>query len=223
MEQKEESLDKTPTRVKDMSKPFSLTEVQTAYMLGRNPQFELSGISPQSYYEYETKLDINRLSQSFQKVIQRHPMLRAVILPEGKQQILQDVPDYQIEIENLIGLDDGKQNVRLQEERSRMTNHVFPLGQWPLFELKAFLLKEDTYLLCFRYDALLMDGASMNIVGHDLLHYYHKPDQRLESLSFDFKDYMFIYDEMEQSKEYKKQKSIGQASCLTFHLLLLCR
>ncbi|MED4721878.1 non-ribosomal peptide synthetase [Bacillus atrophaeus] len=206
VEQKEESLDKIPTRVKDLSKPFSLTEVQTAYMLGRNPQFELSGISPQTYSEYETKLDINRLSQSFQKVIQRHPMLRAVILPEGKQQILQDVPDYQIEIEDLTGLDDGKQNVRLQEERSRMTNHVFPLGQWPLFELKAFLLKEDTYLLCFRYDALLMDGASMNIVGHDLLHYYHKPDQRLEPLSFDFQDYMFIYDEMEQSKEYKKAK-----------------
>ncbi|WP_258728522.1 amino acid adenylation domain-containing protein [Bacillus atrophaeus] len=206
VEQKEESLDKIPTRVKDLSKPFSLTEVQTAYMLGRNPQFELSGISPQTYSEYETKLDINRISQSFQKVIQRHPMLRAVILPEGKQQILQDVPDYQIEIEDLTGLDDGKQNVRLQEERSRMTNHVFPLGQWPLFELKAFLLKEDTYLLCFRYDALLMDGASMNIVGHDLLHYYHNPDQRLESLSFDFQDYMFIYDEMEQSKEYKKAK-----------------
>lgn len=56
-----------------------------------------------------------------------------------------------------------------------MTNHVFPLGQWPLFELKAFLLKEDTYLLCFRYDALLMDGASMNIVGQDLFHYYYKP------------------------------------------------
>ncbi|MEN1938909.1 amino acid adenylation domain-containing protein [Paenibacillus sp. 102] len=206
VEHKEEILDNIPNRVKDLSKPFPLTEVQTAYMLGRNSQFELSGISPQTYFEYETKLDINRLSQSFQKVIHRHPMLRAVILPEGKQQILQNVPDYQIEIESLVGLDNRKQNVRLQEERSRMTNHVFSLGQWPLFELKAFLLKEDTYLLCFRYDALLMDGASMNIVGHDLLHYYHKPDQRLESLSFDFQDYMFIYDEMEQSKEYKIAK-----------------
>ncbi|PEE40234.1 non-ribosomal peptide synthetase [Bacillus pseudomycoides] len=206
VEHKEECLDNMPTRVKDLSKPFPLTEVQTAYMLGRNSQFELSGISPQTYFEYETKLDINRLSQSFQKVIHRHPMLRAVILPEGKQQILQNVPDYQIEIESLIGLDDRKQSVRLQEERSRMTNHVFPLEQWPLFELKAFLLKEDTYLLCFRYDALLMDGASMNIVGHDLFHYYYKPDQSLDSLSFDFQDYMFIYDEMEQSKEYKTAK-----------------
>ena len=175
-------------------------------MLGRNSQFELSGISPQTYFEYETKLDINRLSKSFQKVIHRHPMLRAVILPEGKQQILQSVPDYEIEIVSLIDLDDRKQNARLQEERSRMTNHVFPLGQWPLFELKAFLLKEDTYLLCFRYDALLMDGASMNIVGQDLFHYYYKPEQRLEPLSFDFQDYMFIYDELEQSTEYKTAK-----------------
>ncbi|TKH95339.1 hypothetical protein FC696_30500, partial [Bacillus wiedmannii] len=126
--------------------------------------------------------------------------------PEGEQQILQSVPDYEIEIVSLIDLDDRNQNARLQEERSRMTNHVFPLGKWPLFELKAFLLKEDTYLLCFRYDALLMDGASMNIVGQDLLHYYYKPNQKLESLSFDFQDYMFIYDEMEQSEEYKTAK-----------------
>ena len=175
-------------------------------MLGRNSQFELSGISPQTYFEYETELNINRLSKSFQKVIQRHPMLRAVILPEGEQQILQSVPDYEIEIVSLIDLDDRNQNARLQEERSRMTNHVFPLGQWPLFELKAFLLKEDTYLLCFRYDALLMDGASMNIVGQDLFHYYYKPEQRLEPLSFDFQDYMFIYDELEQSTEYKTAK-----------------
>ncbi|MGM3015914.1 condensation domain-containing protein, partial [Bacillus cereus group sp. BC329] len=92
------------------------------------------GISPQTYFEYETALDINRLSKSFQKVIHRHPMLRAVILPEGKQQILQSVPDYEIEIVSLIDLDDRNQHARLQEERSRMTNHVFPLGQWPLFE-----------------------------------------------------------------------------------------
>lgn len=58
-------------------------------------------------------------------------MLRAVILPEGKQQILQSVPDYEIEIVSLIDLDDRNQHARLQEERSRMTNHVFPLGQWP--------------------------------------------------------------------------------------------
>lgn len=206
LEHKTENFENRPTHVKDLSKPFPLTEVQTAYMLGRNSQFELSGISPQTYFEYETELNINRLSKSFQKVIQRHPMLRAVILPEGEQQILQSVPDYEIEIVSLIDLDDRNQNARLQEERSRMTNHVFPLGQWPLFELKAFLLKEDTYLLCFRYDALLMDGASMNIVGQDLFHYYYKPEQRLEPLSFDFQDYMFIYDELEQSTEYKTAK-----------------
>lgn len=206
IEQREESIDQIPIHIKDLSKPFPLTEVQTAYMLGRNPQFELSGISPQTYFEYETKLDINRLSQSFQKVIQCHPMLRAVILPEGKQQILQEVPEYTIEIENLIDLDEAQQQERLQEERARMTSHVFPLGQWPLFELKAFHLTEDTYLLCFRYDALLMDGASMNIVGQDLLRYYHQPDLSLESCSFTFQDYMYIYEEMKYTKEYKKAK-----------------
>lgn len=62
----------------------------------------------------------------------------------------------------------------------------------------------------------------MNIVGQDLLHYYYKPNQKLESLSFDFQDYMFIYDEMEKAKNIKQQKIIGQVSFLTFLLHLLC-
>lgn len=218
LEQKEESLGNVLSYVKDLSQPFPLTEVQTAYMLGRNPQFELSGISPQTYFEYETKLDMNRLSQSFKKVVQRHPMLRAVILPEGKQQILQEVPDYQIEVENLVNYDLTMQEDRLKEERSRMIHHVFPLGQWPLFELKAFQLKDDTYLLCFRYDALLMDGASMNIVGQDLLHYYHQPDKSLEPISFDFQDYMYIYEEMKQGKEYQKAKDYWTSKLPDFPL-----
>ncbi|EAO51671.1 Bacitracin synthetase 1 [Bacillus thuringiensis serovar israelensis ATCC 35646] len=49
-EHKEEYFESNPTHVKDLSNPFSLTEVQTAYMLGRNSQFELSGISPQTYF-----------------------------------------------------------------------------------------------------------------------------------------------------------------------------
>lgn len=118
-------------------------------MLGRNSQFELSGISPQTYFEYEIALDINRLSKSFQKVIHRHPMLRAVILPEGKQQILQSVSDYEIEIVSLIGLDDRNQNARLQEERSRMTNHVFPLGQWYFVRIKSLSFKRRHVFIMF--------------------------------------------------------------------------
>ncbi len=205
--QKQESDGRVLVRRADLSEPFSLTEVQTAYMLGRNPQFELSGISPQTYFEYETELDIARLSRSFQKVIQRHPMLRAVILPEGKQQILRDVPEYEIEVESLVSMPPEKQAARLREERSRMIDHVFPLGQWPLFELKAFQLQEHTYLLCFRYDALLMDGASMNLVGQDLMHYYHQPDAQLPPLSFTFQDYMHIYDDMKRGTEYETAKA----------------
>ena len=38
-------------------------------------------------------------SAAWQKVIDRHEMLRAIVLQDGTQQILSDVPDYEIRVE----------------------------------------------------------------------------------------------------------------------------
>ena len=39
-------------------------------------------------------LDLPRLERAWQKVIDRHPMLRAIVLPDGLQKILPEVPPY---------------------------------------------------------------------------------------------------------------------------------
>lgn len=42
----------------DEYEEFPLTDVQMAYLLGRNDEFDLGGISTHGYYEVLTKLDI---------------------------------------------------------------------------------------------------------------------------------------------------------------------
>jgi len=69
--------------------PFPMTDVQQAYWIGRGASLELGNVATHIYSEAEFEdLDVERLSRAWQRMIRRHDMLRAVVLPSGEQQIL---------------------------------------------------------------------------------------------------------------------------------------
>ncbi len=92
-----------------MYEPFPLTGIQMAYLMGRDDKFELGGVSTHVYTEYETKLEEERFNNSINKIISRHPMMRAVILSNGQQKILDKVPEYKMEVVDLRQLDSKDQ------------------------------------------------------------------------------------------------------------------
>ncbi len=84
--------------------PFPLTDVQRAYWLGRSNFFELGKVSCHVYLEFDiTDLDREQVQAAWRTLVDRHDMLRAVIRDDGLQQILPDVPKYEIEHRNLRG------------------------------------------------------------------------------------------------------------------------
>ncbi|MGQ3477836.1 amino acid adenylation domain-containing protein, partial [Paenibacillus sp. TY11] len=189
--------------VENINAPFALTDIQMAYFLGRNDELEMGGVSTHVYTEVETDVDMVRFNQCLNKVIQRHPMLRAIIMPSGEQCILKDVPEYQMVIEDLRFLKRREQEERIHLERSRMSHHVFVPEQWPMFEFKAFQLENDKYLLCMGRDLLIADAASMDIIGRDLMHFYHNPNAELPKLDFSFRDYILAYLDLKHSEIYE--------------------
>ena len=199
------SIDKAKD-VENLYKPFQLTNVQSAYLVGRSSQFELGGVSTHGYSEYELKINIDRFNSAFNKLIRRHEMLRAVVTDDGKQRILEDIPNYQIKVEDISNADKFKQNERIEKERKRMSHHIFKTDKWPLFEIKAFKLTEDIYYLCIGIDLLIIDAASLQILGKELIEVYEKPDEPLEDIGFSFRDYVLAYKELKKSNEYKKAK-----------------
>ena len=77
--------------------PFLLTDVQQAYLLGRSDAFELGNISTHVYIEANLlNLNVERFTQAWNLLLQRHEMLRAVFSLEGSQRILETVPFYDI-------------------------------------------------------------------------------------------------------------------------------
>ncbi|MDY7094270.1 MAG: condensation domain-containing protein, partial [Acidobacteriota bacterium] len=82
--------------------PFPLTEVQQAYWVGRSSGVELGNVATHSYTEIEIPgLDLQRLADAWNQLIRRHGMLRAVVRPDGLQQIAAEVPEYEVATEDL--------------------------------------------------------------------------------------------------------------------------
>ena len=74
----------------DDSEPFPLTDIQQAYLVGRAGELELGRVGCHAYREFERReVDLPRLQQAWNRVVARHPMLRAVFTEDGRQRVLE--------------------------------------------------------------------------------------------------------------------------------------
>jgi len=202
--------DKLPTIVPnpdDLYQPFPLTDVQQAYWVGRSGAFELSNISTHVYFEIETvDLDLIRFEQAWQQLINRHDMLRAVIRPDGQQQILQEVPAYKIKV-----LDLRKQNskivaAQLNQLREQLSHQVIPADQWPLFEIQAAQLEDDKIRLCLSLDILIGDAWSFDIILGELIELIQNHEILLPPLEVSFRDYVLAEIALRDSQLYQSSR-----------------
>src|ERR1700674_4480197 len=107
--------------------PFPLTDLQQAYLIGRSEGIELGNISCHGYAEVDMEdWDRERFQSALQRVIDRHEMLRCIVLPEGLQQILSSTPPYEIKVIDLRKLDVAAAAARLESTRAQMSHKVHP-------------------------------------------------------------------------------------------------
>jgi len=187
--------------------PFPLSGIQTAYFVGRDKKYELGGVSCHYYTEIESKLDIQKLNYSWQKVIDRHPMLRAILLPEGRQRVLRTVPRYNLDVTDISDLDSDTRQEYILRERERMSHDVIKADQWPLFEFKVFKISNDTIYLFIGIDFLVADALSIQIITRELMHFYNNPGVPLPGLGYTFKDFIIARNERKNSEAYKNDKA----------------
>lgn len=195
--------------VKEQNEPFNLSNVQLAYLMGRTDRFELGGISAHYYIEIESELDLHRFNRSINKLIHRHPVLRSVILKSGKQQILSDIPQYDMQIENLKDMLPSKQQERIEKERERMSHHIFDTECWPLFEFKAFKLSDTTNYIFFGLDLLIADATSVNLMAKELRYFYDnefEEESESENEDYTFGDFRSDCEKIEETDKYKEDK-----------------
>ncbi len=200
----------------NLTEPFPLTPIQMSYLLGRSSQFEIGGVSTHAYREIRGTFDINRFSLALNRVIKRHPMLRCIITENGYQQILENVPLYEIKYFDLTHLPANAQEDRIIEERNRMSHHIFKTDSWPLFEFVGFKISKDTSYFCIGVDTIIACASSKIIVFNDLMHYYYNPEEELQNITFSFRDYILACQRIRESERYKRDTEFWMKKLDTF-------
>lgn len=184
--------------------PFPLTDMQHAFWIGRSGVLELGNVSNHGYYEIEgNNLDLERLNSALQKLIERHDMLRAIVLPDGQQQILKDVPPYQIKVLDLRGQDETKIVSQLAAIREEMSHQVLPSDRYPLFDFRVSLLDEFVRLH-ISYDLLVFDAWSLFRLFEEWFELYQHRDRTLAPLEISFRDYVLAETTLPQTQLYQR-------------------
>jgi len=113
---------------------FSLSDIQQAYLIGRSEGVELGNISCHSYFEVDFEdWEGPRFETALQKLIERHEMLRCIVFPDGRQQILEHVPPYRVECLDLRGQTPESAARQLDAVREKLSHKVHQTDSWPLF------------------------------------------------------------------------------------------
>lgn len=142
-----------------------LTGVQLAYLNGRNDNFELGKYNAHYYFEVETQYTAEQIEVAINKVILRHDALRTIFYKNGKQKIMNEVPNYSILVIKCQNESEKEQEVK--RYRKMLSHKIYNHEQWPLF---TFQMMESpiSKILMVSLDLMVCDGDSMQILFTEL-------------------------------------------------------
>ena len=181
--------------------PFPLTDIQQAYWIGESSIFELGNVKAHTYDEYEiVDLDLDRCNRALQKLVARHDMLRAIVLADGQQQILERVPEYRIPVIDLQNQDSQEVTANLTATRERMSHQGPTTNQWPLFEILVHRLDEKRCQVHLSISLMILDGQSDSIITQEFCQLYENLKTSLPPLELSFRDYVLALNSSQQSK-----------------------
>ncbi|MDQ3936311.1 MAG: amino acid adenylation domain-containing protein [Actinomycetota bacterium] len=187
--------------------PFELTDIQQAYLVGRTRMFELGGVSTHLYFEFERDdLDVDRLARALSRVIERHDMLRAEILEDGRQRVLEHVEPYEIARADLSSLAPEEAEARLEAVREELSHQVLPAGRWPMFEVRASRLGGGRTRVHVSIDLLIADGHSILLVLRDWGRFYENPEAELPPPAITFRDYLAARKRLTATEAYEEAR-----------------
>ena len=126
-------------------------------------------------------LDLERCTAAFQRLIDRHDLLRTVVLPDGERRVLEQVPPYQIEGRDLRGRAPHAVAAELAAVRQSMIDQPSPADRWPLFEVQASYLDDRITRLHFSLDPLIAGETSAQRLIHEWSQLYQDLQALLES------------------------------------------
>ncbi|WP_424211337.1 non-ribosomal peptide synthetase [Streptomyces sp. BI20] len=177
----------------DSAVSFPMTETQQALMIGRGEGVDLGGIGCYGYFEWEREeLDPRRLERAWRRLVDRHDMLRAIGSTDGTQTLPAEPLPFDVPVLDLRDLAPGQAEERLAALRAEMSHTVFPIGAWPLFDLRIVRLDgpNSPGRVHLGIDLQVLDASSaFQVLFPELVDLYEDPDAELPEPGIGFAEY----------------------------------
>ncbi|OIK27018.1 non-ribosomal peptide synthetase [Streptomyces malaysiense] len=170
--------------------PFPLNDGQQAMWIGRGGLVELGNVGCHGYFEWESPdLDPDAFERAWQSLVERHDALRTVVLADGTQRVLAEVPDFVIRRHDLRAT--AEPEPELLALRERLSHTILDAATWPLFDLRLTLLPGGRTRIHLVLDFLVADAWSyFQVIVPELSELYAGRGAALEPLRLTFRDYV---------------------------------
>ncbi len=180
---------------------FPITDIQAAYLVGRNKAYLYGGIGCKIYAEFMTKFtDYDKFLKAVDQLIQRHEMLRVKVSKEGKQVYLEELAENPVCVYDLSHKSQKeKDNVR-KEIREKLQFKQYDPEKDALFDIGLCILNESEGILYLSLDMLLGDFVSIDIVVKDLEKLYE--EEKLEPLTITFRDFIMYKNREKETMQF---------------------
>ena len=141
-----------------VSSPFPLSDVQYAYWIGRKGDQSLGGVGCHAYMEFDGfSVCPKRLNQAWQALAATHPMLQAVFLGDGTQQLRGAGTADPVVVRNLRSLPEKAVEEVLARIREQLSHRLLPVEEGTCAGLSLSLLPEGKTRIHFDLDLLVAD------------------------------------------------------------------
>ena len=157
--------------------------MQKAYLMGKEKEIALNTVNATYYQEFEKEnIDVKKLEESLNWIINQNEALRMVIFREGKGIISENLPNYNIKS---YKLETYEQRIKYREE---MSNKTYNYGTWPMFDVCVGKSFEDKDILHMIYDCSILDAWSIDILTKMLFKKYS--GENIEVQDYNYTDYL---------------------------------
>lgn len=184
--------------------PFGLNENQQAYWLGRDAVFDSGQVGIQVFVELAGDLDPARLSAAWLGTVAHHDMLRARVLPDGRQQVQPDVPEWALPVTDLRDIDAATATARLDAMRQAAISHCSDPQGGRAWDLQAMRMPQGETVLLVHVDCWALDGRSLQIIAADLARLYHDAGAVLPTPALTFRDYALGMQALQDGPAYAR-------------------
>lgn len=207
----EKTEDKAPViipRPEDRYKPFPLTDIQLAYMIGReNGALGASNVSSHVYFEMDTEdLDVERYTLAWRRVVERHDMMRSVIYKTGQQQVLEHVPPFEVGYFDFSEKTEEERERSLMAIRDELRQKIKPVDVWPMYDVYVSRIDAHTFRMHVSLEGLNADVLSLPLMMKEVQDFYNDPALELPKLELTFRDYVLSLEERRNMESYRQAR-----------------